>query len=144
MNSSSPTTDLLRDIAGNEELTIFVSGPCMDPVLPDGSRIHVRRKRWYWPGDVVAFRRSDGRLLVHRTLGYAVGRRGLALLAKGDRLAREDEPVSLTHIVGRVVGGDCRREAFEVPLAVRIRCIFRYIRTLLRCSLGSWSSANAS
>ncbi len=50
-------------------------------------------------GDVVALRRGERWLLVHRV----VGRRGPRLLTRGDAVGRLDEPAALEDVVGRAV-----------------------------------------
>ncbi len=134
----------LRDLARRGEVTLAVAGGCMQPTLRDGSRVRVRARRWYWPGDVVAFRRRDGRLLVHRVLGYGLGRDGWTLLARGDRLSREDRPVPLGSVIGGVVATVDRRGPLEVSWADRLRACRRYCRAIARGTLRRWSSPTAS
>lgn len=133
---------MLRDIAAAETLNLVVSGDCMRPLLESGDRIRVRGGRIYWPGDVVAFRRADGRLLVHRILGYAPSRSGWSVFAKGDHLSREDEPVARDAVIGRVVDGGGR--PIEIGAARRWRSTLEFLRILLRRSLGTWLSATSS
>jgi hypothetical protein len=129
-------------MAGEEPLELQVSGHCMGPFLESGGRVRVLRRALYLPGDVVAFRRSDDRLLIHRVLGYTLSRHGLRLLAKGDRLAREDEPVPLSSIVGRVVTSQGR--PWRAPWRQRGASILAFVRTLVRRSIRRWASATSS
>jgi hypothetical protein len=136
------TAALLRDIAAVEPLSLVVSGDCMEPLLESGDRIRVRARRVYWPGDVVAFRRADGRLLVHRVLGYAPGLHGWSVFAKGDNLSREDEPVARDAVIGRLI--DRGGRATHVGSARRWRSMLEFLRMLLRRSLRTWVSATSS
>lgn len=142
MSISLQTTAVLRELAASEPVSLTVNGSCMRPTLADGDRIRVRSTRCYLPGDLLAFRRSDGRLLVHRLLGYTIGRRGLRILASGDRLSREDEPVALTQVVGRVIAIGHHRTS--VQWVARLRAVLDYLRVTLRRSVRSWVSATSS
>lgn len=141
MTSHARATAALRAFAATEPVELTVAGHCMEPLIPHGARITIRR-RAYLPGDVVAFRRADGRLLVHRVLGFYVGRRGATVVAQGDRLSREDEPVPLDRVLGRVLACDGRPLA--VTTAQRLRSARRFARALLRRSARRWLSATAS
>jgi len=102
----SPTGEtvlaLLREGAGRGEVRIRVQGSCMSPGIEPGDVVAVRRARWLWPGDVVVFLAADGRLTVHRALGYRPGRKW-HLLTQADRAAGPDRAVPLERVVGRVV-----------------------------------------
>ncbi len=141
MRINARTAALLRDIAASETLSLVVSGDCMRPLLESGDRIRVRGRRLYWPGDVVAFRRADGRILVHRVLGYVPGRHGGSVFAKGDHLSREDEPVTRDAVIGRLVESGGR--ATDVSWARRSRSVLEFLRILLRRSLQTWASATS-
>ena len=115
----------------------------MNPRLRSGERIRVQGARFYLPGDIIVFRRKDGHLLVHRVLGYSYSRRsGLTLIAKGDHLSREDDPVSLQSVVGRVI--DCANQGFATPALQRYRSTVEFFRTILRRSARTWISATSS
>ena len=142
MRINTRTAALLRDIAAAETLSLVVSGDCMRPLLESGDLIRVRGGRIYWPGDVVAFRRADGCLLVHRILGCAPSRRGWSVFAKGDNLSREDEPVARDAVIGRVI--DRGGRPTEVGVLRRSRSILEFLRILLRRSVQTWVSATSS
>jgi hypothetical protein len=135
-------TAALRSFAATEPLDLVVNGHCMRPSMPHGSRVSVRQRRIYLPGDVVAFRRADGRLLVHRLLGLTLGRRGAWLITQGDHLSREDDPVTLDQVIGRVVA--CDGSATPVSPQQRLRSLARYLRATLRRSYRAWASAPSS
>ncbi len=117
----------LRDLAGEEPLALTVRGRCMDQALPDGARIAVARRRWYWPGDVVAFRSAEGPLFVHRALGPLWRGGRLLLLAQGDALSRPDSPVAFDQVLGRV----CRPPRLT-RRQHRLRSLLRWARHLAR------------
>ena len=79
-----------------------VDGVCMAPLLNPGETVVVRRQRLYWPGDVLVFVGYDGRLYVHRMLGYVLNPWRVRLLTKADRGSRPDMLVQPEHVVGRV------------------------------------------
>ncbi len=142
MGISLQTTAVLRDLAASEPVSLTVNGDCMRPALEDGDRIRVRRARFYLPGDLLAFQRSDGRLLVHRLLGYSIGRHGLQILARGDHLSREDEPVAFAQVVGRVIATGHRRTS--IRLVERLRAVLHYAQVTIRRYARSWVSATSS
>ena len=123
----------LRALAAEAPLEMVVSGNCMEPCLAGGDRIRVSAQRFYLPGDIVAFRREDSRLLVHRVLGYTLSHRGLRLMAKGDRLSREDEPVALNGVLGRVVAR--RGQALDSSMSTRLSSLSKFLRVFVRRSI---------
>lgn len=143
MNLTAQTASALRALAAEAPIDLFVSGTCMSPYLRSGDRIRVTPAPFYWPGDVVAFHRDDDRLLVHRVLGYTLGRDGVRLLAKGDGLSREDEPVPLERVIGRVLDSPRHRPSLTFSRE-RWRSLAAYLRVLVRRSLAPWRSATAS
>jgi hypothetical protein len=78
-------------------------------------------------GDVVAFRR-EGRLVIHRVRG----RRGLALMTRGDALSSDDPLVLPENLFGRVVWSD--RLGMSHALAPASKLGLRCARWLLRRS----------
>jgi hypothetical protein len=87
----------------------------MAPVHADGSRVEIVPARVYWPGDVVAFQGPDGRLRLHRFLGYRWSAGQLAGVTRGDGSPLHDPPIPLAKLVGRVPG--------PVPLKLRLRSV---------------------
>ena len=110
----------LRDLAREGPVEVTVRGGCMAPLLLDGARVRVAAARVYLPGDVVVFRAADGRLLVHRLLGYRPHAGRLALVARGDACAVHDAPVPLRAVLGRV-------EAAHPSAALRLRALLRFL-----------------
>jgi len=138
----SQTAAALRALAADEPIPLVVAGDCMSPLLCSGERVRVRGARLYLPGDVIAFRRQDGRLLVHRVLGYVYGRGRLGIVTKGDHLSRADEPVGLESILGRVV--ECEGRTLAISPRRRWRAGVEFARTLVRRTVRPWASASSS
>jgi hypothetical protein len=104
-------------LAREAPLPVRVSGACMLPALADGAQVAVEGKRFYWPGDIVAFEARDARLVVHRVIGY---RRGGTLLTQADASLEPDSAVPLSRVLGRV--------AMRTPLEDRLRALLRFGR----------------
>jgi len=66
-----------------------------------GERVTVTPARCYWPGDVVAFQTAQGRIAVHRLLGYRLVAGRLAWVTRGDRCASPDPPPGRERWLGR-------------------------------------------
>jgi hypothetical protein len=109
----------LGRMASEKPVTITVRGACMEPWLSDGDRVEVRRRRRYWPGDVVAFQDRRGPLVVHRLLGWRPARGGLRLLTQADAAARADSSIPWSRVVGRVQA--------PVPWSQRLRAVVRLV-----------------
>jgi hypothetical protein len=90
-----------RDLARERPLALTVRGDCMAPRLRDGDRIEVAPARRYWPGDVVAFETPQGRIAMHRLLGYRLLAGSLALVTRGDRCREADAPLAAARLIGR-------------------------------------------
>jgi hypothetical protein len=112
--------EALRDLAREGPVEVDVRGSCMAPRIADGQRVRVVSSRIYWPGDILAFQSGDGRLRVHRLLGYAPG----GLVTRGDHCPCHDGAVPAVRILGRV--------AERVRLADRARAVLEALRLVLR------------
>lgn len=99
----------------------------MAPLLRDGDRILVRRQPRYRAGDLLVFRNSVGALVVHRLLGGRRVNRLPHFILRGDSSPSFDGLVAETDVLGRVVGGQVARCAFEIPLRDRLRARLRYL-----------------
>jgi hypothetical protein len=98
---SRPVLAALRELAREQPLAVTVRGGCMAPRLRDGDRVAVAPARRYWPGDVVAFRTLEGRLALHRLLGYRLVGGRLACVTKGDGCNLPDAPLAPERLLGR-------------------------------------------
>jgi signal peptidase I len=87
-----------------------VLGASMFPWIRSGDLVFVRKFAYEQasPGDVVVFERR-GRLFVHRVIRGAVASAGAGaiqrrdLITKGDALDSQDEPVTRSEFLGRVI-----------------------------------------
>jgi hypothetical protein len=100
----------------------------MAPLLADGERVAVAPARLYLPGDVVVFQAADGRLLVHRLLGFRRAAGALACVTRGDGAPCHDAPVPLSRVLGRVVAPQRVRPA----AADRLRAALAFLRLAAR------------
>jgi len=111
----------LRALAAEAPLALRVTGGSMAPAIPAGAAVTVRPAARCLPGDVVAFRGRDGRLRVHRALGWLPARGGARLLARGDAAAGRDPAVAAADLLGRVETVD--GAPFKVHPADRLRAL---------------------
>lgn len=109
----------LRALAREGPVEVDVRGSCMAPRIADGQRVRIRAARVYWPGDILAFQSGDGRLRVHRLLGYAPG----GLVTRGDHCPCHDGAVRAARVLGRVEE--------RVRFADRARAVLDAFRLLL-------------
>ena len=93
----------VRELTGEGPLGARVRGGSMAPLLADGDRVELAPARWPLPGDLVAFETGDGRLVVHRLLGYRWTAGGIACVTQGDASPAPDPPVPRSRLLGRVV-----------------------------------------
>jgi hypothetical protein len=117
-------------MAGEKPVEVTVRGDCMAPRFRDGDRVAVAPARVYWPGVVVVFRARDGRLLVHRLLGYRLLSGRLACVTRGDGCPCHDAPVPPALLLGRVVEPGSRRTVAR-PLD-RLRSVLAFLRLAAR------------
>jgi hypothetical protein len=99
--ADAAVTRTLRDLALAGPVALRIRGSSMLPRLREGDRVELRARRFYLPGDIVAFRGLDGRLLVHRVVGFRLRHGRVELVAKGDAAARSDAPIPLSSVIGR-------------------------------------------
>ena len=120
--------ELLREQAVHGEppgFRVLVRGGCMTPTLRDGQAVHVRRRSWALPGDIVAFERGaeDPGLAVHRLLGPRPSRTGLVWVTQADNESAPDPAFARERLLG----------VAEVPvsLTARARALRRWLPALL-------------
>ena len=108
----------LRELARELPLAVTVRGECMAPRLRDGDRVAVAPARRYWPGDIVAFHTPQGRLALHRLLGYRLAAGRLACVTRGDRCGLPDPPLAPERLLGRAAVRPTARERARAALAL--------------------------
>ena len=113
MNARPLPLAALRALAAEAPLTLRVTTGSMAPRIPAGAAVTVRPAARCLPGDVVAFRGRDGRLRVHRALGWLPTRAGARLLTRGDAATRRDPAVTAADLLG------CVETVDGTPLPVR-------------------------
>jgi hypothetical protein len=106
----------------------------MAPLVASGAVVSIVRPRRYWPGDAVVVHTADGRLLVHRLLGFYRGRNGWRCLTQGDGSPAPDGSLPSTSLVGRVEGGECHVDLGRVPVRHRLRASARFVKHALRAA----------
>lgn len=118
--------------ADGAPLTCLVRGLSMQPLLADGERVEVARRRRYWPGDVVALVSPGGHPLVHRLLGFYRRRGRWLAVTRGDAAPVADSPVPLSAFLGRVIAAEGRHRGFAtVPWSARLLACGRFVAFLL-------------
>ncbi len=113
----------LRDLVREGPVEVDVRGSCMAPRIADGERVRIAAARVYWPGDIVAFQAGDGRLRVHRLIGYWRRRGVLACVTRGDHCPCHDGAIPAARVLGRVLA--------PVRLADRARAVLAGVRLVL-------------
>jgi len=117
----------LRSLAQDDDLSMRISGDCMQPLIKDGAMVWVRKQAFYWPGDVLVKRGFNGQLLAHRLIGVFPRKGRLYFVSRADSATRADVPVASSQIIGRVTGGECMASVVSVPLRHRIRATRHFI-----------------
>lgn len=126
-NSISKTIDTaLQSMARDGELSIRISGNCMQPLIKDGALICVRKQSFYWPGDILVKRGFDGQLMAHRLIGFFPRKGRLYFVSRADSAANADVPVTGSQIIGRVSGGECAESVVLVPVLYRIKAVGQF------------------
>jgi hypothetical protein len=121
-----------RELAAERPLAATVRGGSMAPLLADGDRVELAPARWPLPGDVVAFQAVDGRLVVHRLLGYRWSAGGLACVTQGDASPDPDPPVPRDRLLGRVVAPSGALPSLAVRAGAAGALLRRGLRKLAR------------
>lgn len=122
----------LRLLAADAGIPVRISGNCMSPLMEDRSVILVQSRPRYWPGDILTFLNQDGHLTTHRLLGIFPRNRKLYCLTQPDNHPRPDVPVPVSHILGKVSGGDCTNEAIHIPWGARLVASKKFTMHVLR------------
>ncbi len=130
-----PDGCLSAALADGEGAVLRIDGGCMTPDLAHQQPVRVERAGFFWPGDVVAFHCPyQGRLLMHRCLGYVRSRGTWKLMTMPDRGIKPDVLVDLPRVLGRI--GSHAGAPYRPRIANRAECVRRYVvwsaRFLLR------------
>ena len=118
---------VLRELAADTPLRFRIQGCCMSPLLEDGAVVEITDKRFYWPGGVLVFRGRDGRVLVHRLIGFYPCFGGIRYITKADRAFQPDASVGRQRILGVVKGGEAAPALANVPFAHRFRALVFFL-----------------
>ena len=110
----------------------------MAPDLSDGATVEISPRKFYFPGDVIAFLAPNGELRVHRVLGY----RWKRLVTKGDNASWIDPPIAFDRVLGLVRGGDCARSIYQVPFWHRLCSLRFFLRRLITWVRGPWTTTS--
>lgn len=132
----------LEQFLDEGNLTLQISGQCMQPLLANGATIEVGLGP-YWPGDLLTVRRADGSLVTHRFLGYGMSRqwRRVALL-RADEARRADPLVPLAHILGRVTHID--GVAYRPSAGDRVRAARAWFAAMSQLTLHRWKRRSSA
>lgn len=104
---------------------ITVTGNSMYPLLRSGiDEVILERGRSYKKGDVVFYRRSNGRYVLHRI----VGKKGDAFYLAGDAEVRREYPIYANQIIGVATAFVSRGKRFSHNNPVYI--IYSFLWTL--------------
>ncbi len=126
----------IRDFAAEAPVTAVVRGGSMAPLLADGDRVAIARRRLYLPGDVVAFRAghgADSRIVAHRLLGYRLHHGRVACVTRGDAAPQADPPVPWGELLGRVVSHP--GSAPLTPPRARLAAVAAFFRLAVRLAV---------
>ncbi len=109
--------------------TAHVSGACMAPLIRENDQVGIRRRRFYLPGDVVAYTNDRGEHVCHRLLGYAWHRGTWKAMTKSDRALAIDGLLATDRLLGRVER--VNRELHRVRFRSRGGAFGHWIRSIL-------------
>lgn len=118
----------IRQLIGAGNLTIRVSGHCMEPLLPDQTMVSFRKTKTYLPGDVVIVGRPAGPPVIHRLIGFYPSKGALRYFTQADNAPAPDGSVTRDALLGKVCGGDCSRLVHKVPIRHRIKAGLRFLK----------------
>ena len=128
--------EILKTFVQEGPLTVVVNGDCMQRTIPGGSRLRLENRRRYWPGDVIAFKRGDGKIVSHRLLGYAPGRTGWLVITRAENARQVDVPVFVREVLGKVTHVD--DELFQPAMKDRARAVTQYFAAVLGWFVGKF------
>ncbi len=80
-------------------VTFTTHGKSMRPILNDGDSVTVKKADKYKVGDVVLYRKPDGKFVLHRIIGLKKD----TVYTQGDSLHEKDEPITVDAILGKAI-----------------------------------------
>ena len=80
----------------------------------------------YWPGDIIVFRRWDRQLVSHRLLAFYRRHGEIRYLTQPDSGSRPDSAITINQVLGKVIGGACHTNTFNIPLLQRFRSFAKF------------------
>lgn len=122
----------LKSVAGDEPLSIRISGTCMAPLIDDGAMIQIRRQRLYLPGDILVKRCHNGQLVAHRLIGFYPRYRKFHYVTRADNASSADAAIAGSRVFGKVCGGECVNSAIQVPLSHRSKACVQFTSLMLQ------------
>lgn len=109
-----------------ETVPFTVNGYCMSPWINDCDQILIRKKKRYFPGEIlVYFCRHKRMFVVHRLLGTLFFKGGSFCLVKGDNINSPDALIKRSDILGYVTG-------IQISLLSRAKYCFVFAYHLAR------------
>ena len=130
LDRQEKTFPVLRELAQDAPLPLTVSGASMVPSLKPGQRVLVEACRFYFPGDVLAFRSADETLVIHRLLGYRFGIRQSRLVTCGDAAPHCDAPIKAEQVIGKIVS--IEGTPWRTPFKTRVKATTQFGNYLFR------------
>lgn len=126
-NTDTKTIDrALKSLAGDEPVSLRVSGSCMAPLIDDGAMIQIRRQRVYLPGDILVKRCHNDQLIAHRLIGFYPRKRETHYVTRADNANSADAAIAGSRVIGKVCGGECASSAITIPLLHRSRAFAQF------------------
>lgn len=118
-------TEIVKEFLEQGSVTLCITGECMAGTVPRDSRVRVKRKSMYWPGDIVAFQRFEENIVSHRFLGYFPGRRGWLALTRADSASTADAAICSDKVLGYISEIDDR--PYRPSMLNRAGAVVRWI-----------------
>ena len=117
------------------KVTFTTNGASMQPILKSGDSVTLIKANEYKKGDVVLFRKEDGKFILHRIIRI----RGNEVLTQGDSLSSIDEPIDKSKILGKAIAfiGENKtvyenEPSYKLYKLIYMSCLGRKLRLLRR------------
>ena len=117
------------------KVTFTTNGASMQPILKSGDSVTLIKANEYKNGDVVLFRKEDGKFILHRIIRI----RGNEVLTQGDSLSSIDEPIDKSKILGKAIAfiGENKtvyenEPSYKLYKLIYMSCLGRKLRLLRR------------